>query len=169
MRVRDSQRRKVGSAIWSIPKGRSFATMREADQWVAKITDTSWFRRQFGTWLLRGMPRSYWKCERDVLYMLAWYGVRDREPGVIDTKWAWARGALHGPEMAHALLVLVQHYLGIEAAKALRAAYRTNRVRYRPKRQLSEATKTALRDRLAVSRLLSNQLAGNALPPMWDA
>lgn len=59
--------------------------------------------------------------------------------------------AAHGREFAAVLLELVQHWLGVAAAKKLRAAFRAGRVRYRPKRLLTPAQLERLREqRLAV-------------------
>lgn len=43
----------------------------------------------------------------------------------------------HGWQFARNYLLLVQHFLGPEAAKALRTSYRKERVRYNPPRKLS--------------------------------
>lgn len=55
--------------------------------------------------------------------------------------------AAHGREFAAVFLELVSHWLGVDAAKRLRAAFRAKRVRYRPKRQLTPEQREALRER----------------------
>lgn len=63
-------------------------------------------------------------------------------------------GAAHGREFCAAFLALVQHDLGVEAAKRLRQEMKVRRCRYTAKRtrQISDADRAALAERLAANR-----------------
>lgn len=52
----------------------------------------------------------------------------------------------HGWVFCKNYLAIVQHFMGTEAAKELRVAYREHRVRYNPPRRLSPATLAKLRE-----------------------
>ena len=60
----------------------------------------------------------------------------------------------HGWVFCDLYLMLVQHYLGVEAAKRLRAEFRAEGARYRPKRtrNLTAEQKAELAERLAKAR-----------------
>lgn len=46
----------------------------------------------------------------------------------------------------------MQHFIGTEAAKALKASYRTHGIKYTEPRRLTEAQKAVMRERLATYR-----------------
>jgi hypothetical protein len=58
----------------------------------------------------------------------------------------------HGWVFCDLYLMLVQHYLGVEAAKRLRAEFRAEGARYRPKRTMSPEQRAAAAERLAKAR-----------------
>lgn len=53
----------------------------------------------------------------------------------------------HGREYAHTYLMLVQHFMGADAARQLRASFRLKGVKFTAKRVLSPAQREALRAR----------------------
>ena len=132
MRERDNQRQRVYSAentmagIWgqTIPNG-------ELQAWVNAALDkrairSRWGARSIQVTLGRGGARARGKYEISL-------GMRSRNPWVICHELAhcltpWDLAA-HGPEFAGVELFLVQHLIGPDAAKELRAAFRAKKVR----------------------------------------
>src|SRR3954463_3290092 len=151
MRVRDSQRTKVVTAMLQEPS--TPMTRKQLIAIADKLVRTKWFRRNFRQVRghaagIDGMVSRWAKSPRALAYSLAWC-YRLRKPGLETT------GALHGREFAAALLVLVRKLEGAEKAKAVRASFGRTRAKYtRPRkpRTLSGLDKAALRARLDGAR-----------------
>jgi hypothetical protein len=107
------------------------------------------FNRPFSWW-----PRQGIDDEIGVLEELSYYLV-PRET------WATRRGSGEAwvrREMTYSFLLLVQHKLGREAAKTLRAAYKKHGVKYRPRRQTTAAERERLRAQLRGSAFGPNNM-----------
>jgi hypothetical protein len=93
----------------------------------------------------RGSPRARAVVLRQALKMPKW----SRKPWVILHELAHLvtpRGAaFHGREFAEVYLDLVRHFLGQEAESRLKASFKTHRVKYTKKRELSPERREQLR------------------------
>lgn len=169
---RDVQRLKAYRAEWALKgaglDGRVFPTAPHVEAYVRHLTQSKWFVRTFG--------RHYFRLEaatgRNTSH--AKPGFRDHRIAIhsamrnqltilheiahcvrlVDADaWPREKGAWHGPEFAATLLVLVQHCMGAKAARALRAEFKTQRVKYkRPRAPMSPEQKAVLAARLAQYR-----------------
>lgn len=132
MRERDNQRQRVYSAENTMPGiwGQSIPN-NQLQAWVDAALDkrairSRWGARRIEVTLGRGGARARNKYEINL-------GKRSRNPFVICHELAhcltpWDAAA-HGPEFAGVELFLVQHLIGPEAARQLRAAFRAKKVR----------------------------------------
>src|SRR5262245_65586651 len=160
--ARDMQRAKPyraeREAFPGFSSGTEVMEFADACRYVAMVWRSPWTRRTFplavhavprvkdgrGTRIARGglyrinLPR--WARTKPVmLHEIAHSLTVDRlDEGV------------HGRTFARNFLALVQHFLGRDAAKALRASFRKHRVRYNRKRRISPEALAALRSRGAM-------------------
>jgi putative metallohydrolase (TIGR04338 family) len=165
--MRDSQRGKLYAAEQSTPawqRSKHVSRMSSTlEVWVylERIQRDSWFQRHFGRWTFqlgdgRGRRRGvayankYMKTgtiklprfARHPMYILHEVAHCVNESGE----------AAHGRTYCRLYLLLVRHFMGRDAERELRAAYRTHRVKHRPKRILSEAQRAALVQRATAMR-----------------
>lgn len=142
--MRASQETRLRAALQALRDYLELPPMNAAErsQFASRLLAERWFRRTFA--LRRFGWRPSWKGDKlTVLHELAHYLVptatwaTPREKGE-----AWVRR-----ETTWALLALVQHKLGSDAAKNLRAAYTANGVKYRPRRVLSAVQKARMAER----------------------
>lgn len=143
-----SQAVRLRSAVVALRETRSPLDRRplnaaERSQYAKRLLEETWFRRTFTVQRFGWRPT--WKGDEiTLLHELANYLVPratwavPRGPGE-----KWVRR-----ETCWSLLLLVQHKLGRDAAKALRQAYRAAGVKYRPRRVMSAAQKAALAERM---------------------
>jgi putative metallohydrolase (TIGR04338 family) len=165
-RPRDSQREKVYRSERSTIQnmGRKDMTIEECQAYIDKITSQKWFTKNFGgSWGVRVEHGRGGGWALGGRYGLITLGVwARREPVVLHelthliiTNRHNNSAAWHGWEFCAVYLQLVQHYMGRDAAEALKSAYKGNKVRFRAPRKrkpLTEEQKAVLRDRLAVAR-----------------
>lgn len=185
-RPRDSQRAKLYAAeraAFKDASGRRFASADEVAAYVARVTGTQWFRRIFGschnfrlipatgpysfqqgttglgryTLAIHAKQRVEWVVLHEIAHAVRMSGYR-MKPNA-PKAWMTKTGAAHGREYAATYLLLVQHYMGADAARRLRAAYRQHRVRYTKPRRLTPAQRAAAAERLAGYRALARGLA----------
>jgi len=154
----DSQRQKLydaeNFARHQLDKGAfEFSSIEEVQKFTDKLTSSAWFKRRWGnhkirvynetrgTWA-RGNSRGFirlpfrndWCHNIIVILHELSHVVRKHDSG------GW-----HGRFFARTLLELVEHVVGYEAAKILKESFRRGRVKYLPKRELSEETREKLR------------------------
>lgn len=177
---RDVQRQKAYRAEWSMKgaghEGRVFPTAMHVEAYVRRLAQSKWFVAKFGRHYFRmesATGRSSTATPGRSYHTLAIHS-RMRNQLTIAHEiahcvrplkaWPTEKGAWHGPEFAATLLVLVQHTMGTKAAQALRAHYRTQKVRYKKPRTMSPEQRAALAARLAQYRRPMQRAASPELP-----
>lgn len=160
---RDSQKGKLYRAERELPEFRRMdlgarPSVEEAQEFINKVSGTAWFQKHFGRdrFTPFGMgPRftvsnsqgrggaaasgrhitvsTYYRNRLILLHELA-HCVTIGEVG-------------HGRKYAEVYLKLVQHVMGKDVAARLKAAFKRNGVKFRPKRKLSPETLIKLRER----------------------
>lgn len=159
--MRDTQRSKVYAAENKVDRGKRFESLRECQAFSHKVTDSAYYRRKYHTGSIlcqdgRGrssacasntwegpvikLPR-WSRCELVILHEIAHHAAG------LPNKHNW--------KFAAVLLDLTRHFMGKEAAEALKAAYKEGRVKFtapRPKRPVSEEQRAILAERLRVAR-----------------
>lgn len=166
MSARDSQKTKVYHAEYVLLKegmaGRErLATVEEMQAWVDKITASAWWRKRYprvtkitvqpGAGQRRALAFPY----RRIISMPKW----SRTKGIILHEITHlvvpTHLAAHGWEYCAEYLAIVKHFLGKADHDALKAAFDSERVRYRKPRKRAPLTpeqKAVLVERLAVAR-----------------
>lgn len=155
--MRDMQRGKLyraekTCAAWTM---KPFGSMVEVWAYLERVQRDRWFRRHFGLFRFRvddGRGRRRGAADTSGWLTLPRHA---RHPQYILHEVAHCvspRGEMHGHVYAANYLKLVRHFLGAEAHAELRAAFKANRVRYNPPRQLSAETRARLAERLAAMR-----------------
>lgn len=151
MSPRDSQRSRVYKAQGHVGHGNRLETTAEIQSWVDKITSSRWWRSRY-PWIKRVKILPGRGCRK----ALAINGVylEERKQGfdaVIKLpKWARtpltilhelthiaiepARDGAHGREFCRNYLTMVERWMGQETCQELRKAFRSNRVKWCPKR-----------------------------------
>lgn len=171
-RPRDTQRQKVYDAENKVTVGTKFETLEECEVFLAKVCQSKYLVKKYG-WM--GRNKLTEKSERRIpLPRLirgragtrAWASSLNT---ITLPEWCWnERIILH--ELAHLLnssvrmhdwkfceiyLDLVRHIMGKETHDALKASFKTGRVKFtkpRAKRELTEEQKQVLRERLTKAR-----------------
>jgi len=130
--------------------GRLFS-LEEIQKFVDKLVASVWFRKRFGQHSIKVKDKKgcggasaqicsgiirFSKDSRRMMIIL-------HEVAHIAKK--LGAGSHHGRFFARTFLELVEHVIGREAAKILKGAFKKGRVKYLPKRQLSEETREKLR------------------------
>lgn len=179
-RPRDTQRQKVydaegaafgyapGHSVLATPfkgYGRSNLTLPQAEAFVAKVTGSAWFERHYGPrWRIvvkdgRGHRRATSTGGRlGTIQLPTWarmdWVILHEVAHNVTTHRLGDDAAWHGWQFAGTYLALVQHYLGADAAKALKAEFRRKKVRWTEPRSrtLSPEQAEAARARLAAVR-----------------
>lgn len=144
MAERTSQAARLRVALGALRDAKLAGPLMHAaarSQYLSRLRSERWFGRTFYC----SARRLAWKGDHlTALYELAHYCVPRETWAVPRSKGeSWVRR-----EMTWSLLLLVQHKLGRDAAKALRAAYAANGVKYRPRRVLSQKQRADLGARL---------------------
>lgn len=142
-----------------------FPSLAHIDDYVRKtVLRDKWFKRNFGVRVVRVLPsekKDYSSASTGYIKMakvhyIEYIVLHELAHGLAPlTGWAAGNPAArvsHGREFAHTYLLLVQHFIGAEAAKKLRASFRKHRIKYTQPRQISEEQKEKLRARLAALR-----------------
>ena len=159
--IRDTQKAKLYRAENTVARGIEWKTLDEIEAFLTKLVNSRRFEKRFklqhkgnrkspilrpgfgarratgGFWMIT-LPRLA-RCQRVVLHELAH---------------CVTNGAKHGPDFAKAFHDLVSMSMGRETARALRVAYKQERVRMRPKRK-----RVLTPERLAVLREQGKRLA----------
>jgi putative metallohydrolase (TIGR04338 family) len=172
VRPRDGKKNKfytAEDAALEYHAQKHFPTLAHVEDYVRKtVVRDKWFKRTFGVQNIAVRPKEgagssasatgkYIRIskthyvERIVLHEIA-HCIRPL------TGWAKSKNpdidqASHGREYAHTYLLLVQHFMGAEAAQKLRESYRKHKIKYTAPREISEDQKAALRARLALYRI----------------
>jgi len=157
---RDSQREKIylaeATAKYRMKKElglnlKPFTSIDQVREYTKKLINSAWFKRRWGKRVVyikqaRGLY-SYAKLNTicltsnqvgDILVLLHELAHAVRINCLL---------APHGRHFARSFLELVKHELGQEAGKLLRASYKEYKVKYIPKRHLTEEEREARRER----------------------
>lgn len=142
-----------------------FPTLAHIEDYVHKtVLRDKWFRRTFGRLSVRVLASDkkehsagnvgYIKMAKE--HYVEYIVLHELAHGIAPLS-GWAAGdpreqAAHGRQFAHTYLLLVQHFMGAEAAKKLRESFRKHKIKYTAPRQISEDQKEKLRQRLALYR-----------------
>lgn len=151
----DSQRQKLYDAeslakIHYKPLAKTFSSLEEIQKFINKLTAEAWFRKRFGQYSItvkgkKGYGASARRADNTVWfsnYSRSIFAVLHEVAHIAKKRFA---GAAHGRFFARTVLELVEHVIGVEAAKILRDIYKKGRVKYLPKRELSEEAREKLR------------------------
>jgi putative metallohydrolase (TIGR04338 family) len=133
-RVRDSQKQRLYDAensVWPVRRN-EFGSNDDAQKWVNDLTSSRWFRQRWRKQIRVEVGRN--DGARAFGYMIR-SGVDGRNPPVYLHEVAhcitWDEGAAHGAEFAATMLLLVDHVIGKDKARELRAAYVKHKVKHR--------------------------------------
>ena len=165
---RDSQRSKLYKAEREIKNPLALErieTVPEIQKWVDKICSYAWFKRRFGNnirirvedgrgrrnasgqrWLFRVLKDDKIEIYNGYIKLPMWA----RKKWVILHEMAHVicrYKPAHGRYFARCYLSLVHHVLGNEVRAELIGAFKKNKVKYKPKRIVSEEFKAAARER----------------------
>jgi len=151
---RDSQRQKLYDAeaiamVFTPPFQKKFSSLEEIQKYVDKFTKSSWFRKRFGQHSImvkrkkhgasaRRMGSTIWLSESywNMISVLHEVAHIVKEPGA---------GSAHGRFFARTLLEFTNHVCGKEAASALKEQFKEKRVKYLPRRVVTEEARERLR------------------------
>lgn len=172
VRPRDGKKRAFYTAEDSALKyhnQKHFPSLAYVEDYVRKtVLRDKWFKRIFGVRNIAVKPKdgesssgsSSGQYIRIAKCHYIEYVVLHEIAHCIRPLTGWAKGknpdiehASHGREYAHTYLLLVQHFMGAEAAKKLRESYRKHKIKYTAPRQISEEQKATLRERLSLYRM----------------
>jgi hypothetical protein len=138
-----SQRDRMGRAVKDLRAvfpGKEFSGSAAKYRYWRKLRESKWTRRTFETWRAVLPPPRWGLNEINTLHEMSYY---------LLPRAKWARLRKDGEswdrrETAWTFLKLVQHKLGMKAAKVLRMAYAKHGVKYRARRVMTAAQKAAL-------------------------
>ncbi len=165
---RDSQRQKLYDAQFFARCScnslcEDFSSLRKIQEFVDSLIVSIWFRKRFGYQPLiivkskRGYGADTHRGSSTIRFSKSWRNMLTvlhevahivRKPGT---------GSNHGRFFARTLLELVNHVVGEEAAKILKKEFKSGRVKYLPKRELSEETREKLRQGF-INRILKQKI-----------
>lgn len=172
--TRDSQRGKVYKAERTVWENKLAAerieTVPEIQKWVDKICSYAWFKRRFGQIRIRvedGRGRRAAGGER-VMFCTLDFSTGSREVKEVYDGYIkmplWSRTKLiilhemshvlnkykpaHGRFFARCFLTVVNHVLGKDVYKELAKAFKENRVKYLPFREMTDEARKAAAERL---------------------
>jgi len=147
-RPRDSQQRKLYRAERCTKRrSQAFKDLRVIRGYTNRIIKHKWFQERWPDivcigvrkirsdanahgWYSGGglvniqIPKTMWAMKEAVVLHEIAHGITEYEFGVNKTAW-------HGREFAKIFASLVQHYMGTEAGRELRASYKKHRVKWR--------------------------------------
>jgi len=138
------------------------SSIENIQKFVNKLTVSAWFRKRFGQHFItvkskRGYGASAQLCSntirfskysRSMIIVLHEIAHIVKKPGA---------GGAHGRFFARTLIELVEHVVGKGAAKILKEHFKEGRVKYLPKRELSEETREKLRQGF-ITRVLKQKV-----------
>lgn len=150
---RDSQKQKLydteSTVRWKCEAlDRKLPSIEAIQRYVNHLTSEPWFLKCFGKYTIKvknksgsGADASYKtirfsKWSRSIFVVLHEVAHVLHKPGY---------GSSHGRFYARTLIALVEHKIGNEAAKILKAEFRKGRVKYLPKRVLTDEAREKLR------------------------
>lgn len=162
---RDSQRGRLYKAERRLPEFRMFdlgtgkrPSVEDAQEFINKVSGTAWFQKHFGRDAFKpyglgprftvhdSQGRGGASAMGRHIYVSTYY--RNRIVLLHELAHCLTIGKVaHGREYAAVYLKLVQHVMGKEVAARLKAAFKAEGVRFRPKRKLSPETLIKLRER----------------------
>ncbi len=147
-RPRDSQRRKLYNAELSMKRRPlAFKNLQGVKKYAKRALKHKWFKQQWPDiaevsvhkircdsnahgWYSGGgvlsiqIPIAPWALKEVVVLHELAHGITEYENGVNKTAW-------HGREFAKIFASLVQHYMGTDAGRELRASYKKHHVKWR--------------------------------------
>jgi len=154
----DSQRQKVydveyaagGTIQITLDGNKLFSSLEEIQKFVDKLTASSWFIKRFGQHSIKVENKTGRGAHAQICSSTIRFSKHSRRMMIVLHEVAHiakklGAGSHHGRFFARTFLELVEHIIGKEAAKILKGAFKKGRVKYLPKRQLSEETREKLR------------------------
>ena len=155
----DSQKQKLYDAeasafVWDAAFQKRFSSIEEIQKYIDKFTRSAWFRKRFGQHSIlvkcrKGYGASARRMDSTVRFSEHCWNMISvlhevahivKEPGA---------GSAHGRYYARTLLEFVNHVCGKEAADTLKKEFKKYRVKYLPKRVVSEEAREKLRQNFA--------------------
>jgi hypothetical protein len=168
-RPRDSQRQKVydaeNGAAWTDRAARELRgreAQELADRMYQWLVAEGYDLRRPNVIVTRGLGSTAWPHSGDIRFggnrPLAWimahevaHLVRFQRSAFPGREWD-VDGRSHGWEWASVYLRLVRRFFGVKNHDALRDAFKAGKVKFRPKRRMTEAQRAAATERLAKAR-----------------
>lgn len=151
---RDSQRQKVYDAQDWARNGcpalkENFSSLEDIQKFTNALTSTVWYRKRFGlhtiTVLARRVDASARRCDSTIRFSPTWRNMLTVLHEIAHIARYAGTGAAHGRFFARTLIALVDHVVGKEAAEILKTEFKRERVKYLPRRVLSEETREKFR------------------------
>lgn len=153
---KDSQRQKLYDAessakVWDSDLAKNFSSIEEIQKFVNKLISSAWFKKRFGQTSIAVKSKAGFGADacgkttgliRFSLYSRSMLTVLHEVAHIIKKSGA---GGSHGRFFARTLLELVEHIVGIEAARMLKKKFKQERVKYLPRRELSAETREKMR------------------------
>lgn len=135
-RARDSQRAKFWKADAVINNFVKYPRLSRDDRerFLQSVCHSDWYQKNINANVAGKIPRYV----TNKPYCLQYIAYR-----VIPSNAAW-----RGREMCEIYLMLVRRFLGVAASVELKAAFKANRVKFKPKRKMSETQIEAAKKRL---------------------
>lgn len=136
-RARDSQRSKFWKADGEISSYMRFKKLEthERARFFDEVLNSAWFIKNFPTGKRTDKLARWADNEPKILRNIAFRLIKSDQ--------AW-----HGREMCEIYMMLVRRFLGVNIAEELKTAFKQNRVKFRPKRKMSESQIAAAKKRL---------------------
>jgi len=140
----------------------SFSSIEEIQKFIDKLISSAWFKKRFGDNVVCKVINA--RENQRTAYA--------RFHNISLPHWAWNKVVVlhelshivsrhyegsHGRFFARAFLEIVRHVLGQEAAWILKKYYKKGKVKYLPKRELSEETREKLRQGF-INRVLKQKV-----------
>lgn len=156
---RDSQRQKLYDAeaaamVFTAPFQKRFSSIEEIQKYIDKFTKSPWFRKRFGIHYItvkrkNGHGASARRMDSTVWFSESCWNMISVLHEVAHIVKEYGYGSAHGRYYARTLLAFVDHVCGKEAANTLKKEFKYYRVKYLPKRVVSEEAKEKLRQNFA--------------------
>ena len=152
---RDSQRQKLYDAEASAfaitpPFQKVFSSLEEIQKYIDKFTKSAWFRKRFGQHSItvkgkKGYGASARRMDSTVRFSESCWNIISVLHEVAHIVKDYGYGGSHGRYYARTLLEFVDHECGKEAANTLKTKFKLCRVKYLPKRVVSDEAREKLR------------------------
>lgn len=161
---RDSQRQKVydaqSTARYSCnPLAEDFPSLHKIQGFVDNLITSIWFRKRFGyqspiiVKSRGGSGADACRAKNTIRFSKNWRNMLTVLHEVAHIAKKSGTGSAHGRFFARTLIELVNHVVGEKAAKILKGEFKYGRVKYLPKRELSEETRKKLRQNFVTNVL----------------